>query len=671
MTHSYDFLEQLEPAQDQARHTRKRWLRVFLIVTAVLLVAWFIVLCVGAGKVLSSFADVRTSFEDARASVETMEFEEATDSLQEASIYLEQAQAGMYWLNTLKIIPWVGNTITSADRVTDALQELSIALQSLTELGEDLVRIAGLESVDGDVTITGEVSFADLPSETKKTVLQRLSAAADDLPVVKNQLAIVQSELGRWLVLLPKTISAPIASQAAQLSDLQEQLDTMSVAATVLPELAGLDEEKTFLLLFLNNHELRPGGGFIGTYGIMNVLNGDFTGLQTDDVYNLDRLVEEQIEEVPPQPLQDYNASSKWFFRDANWSPDFVFSSLEVIERYLSELSLTTEEQRATIPYSFTIHGVVGFTPSLAEEILNITGPLVVSGQTFTADNVAELIEYQVEVAYAEEGIPESQRKEILGDLVDQMKDRLFQLPFTELSGLLELFKEGMDDKQLVFYSTNQEIEEILIEAGWAGRINPPETSDVQMVVDANLASLKSDPVVERTISYEAFENSAGESVGRTTIRYEHKGSFDWKTSRYRTYTRLYVPKGSTFLQAEGTLLNDRSQNPSETPGPVDITEELGLTVFGAFTSVEPGQTQELVFEYLLAPQVVELIESGAYSLHFFKQIGAFEHELELSLSFPRPIQSASVPEESSEWGNSHYQLNTYLDQDKVFEVLF
>ena len=167
------------------------------------------------------------------------------------------------------------------------------------------------------------------------------------------------------------------------------------------------------------------------------------------------------------------------------------------------------------------------------------------------------------------------------------------------------------------------------------------------------------------------FQNSGGDYVGRTHILYDHKGSFDWKTTRYRTYTRLYTPKGTTFIQASGTLANDLSKNPSASTGGVDIGEELEMTVFGAFTSVEPGEQQELVFEYYLADEIAEAVENGEYSLTVYKQMGASKYELELDLDFGENVQYAIPGEDRSEWGDSRYLLNTYLDQDLSFEVLF
>ncbi|MEK7102387.1 MAG: DUF4012 domain-containing protein, partial [Patescibacteria group bacterium] len=50
-------------------------------------------------------------------------------------------------------------------------------------------------------------------------------------------------------------------------------------APSLMSYLLGFDEERTFLVLLLNNTELRPGGGFIGTYAVATIRNGQLKDL--------------------------------------------------------------------------------------------------------------------------------------------------------------------------------------------------------------------------------------------------------------------------------------------------------------------------------------------------------------------------------------------------------
>jgi hypothetical protein len=282
---------------------------------------------------------------------------------------------------------------------------------------------------------------------------------------------------------------------------------------------------------------------------------------------------------------------------------------------------------------------------------------------------VADKLEYQVEIGYVGQGIPLAQRKEVLADLVNGMKSRLESLPASRWGEIAGLLEHDIEAKQFLVWSADPSTQKTAAAIGWSGRVAPPTWGDAQMVVDANLASLKTDPVVKRTISYEIAKNSSGQLVGRTRIRYQHTGSFDWKTTRYRTYVRLYVPDGSELIRATGILENDRTKNAAGAPGTVDVGSDLGFATFGAFTSVEPGQTKEVTFEYLLAPSVVDAIASGSYRLTEFKQAGAAAYGLTLSLDLGKKLSNAAPPEDPSHWGDTVYTLDATLDQDRTFQV--
>ncbi|MEK7451812.1 MAG: DUF4012 domain-containing protein, partial [Patescibacteria group bacterium] len=414
--------------------------------------------------------------------------------------------------------------------------------------------------------------------------------------------------------------------------------------------------------------ELRPSGGFAGSYGIAKVTKGTVESIKTADVYALDRAASQVVTEPAPFPLQKYNETPVWFFRDANWSPDFVVSAQKFMELFVRESSVLATDVQEIIPSANNLDGVIAFTPLFIIDVLKIIGPLTVGGQTFTSENIYSTLEYQVEKGFAKQGLPESQRKEVIGDLMQEMLVKVSDLPLSDWFRIFNAIEHAFQTRQFFVYHANKETESILEKVGWAGNY-VLNTQDVQLVVDANLASLKTDPSVDRTIKYALFKNTSGEWIGRTTLTYKHVGAFDWKTSRYRTYTRLFVPKGSELIRVTGAFQNDRIKNPEKDVGTADISEELGMTVFGAFTSIEPGETHALIFEYKIANTVKTAIDRGFYDLTVFQQNGAFKKSLTLDLNFDTQVMYATPPEDSREWGDKHYRLNTILDQDKRFEV--
>jgi len=106
-------------------------------------------------------------------------------------------------------------------------------------------------------------------------------------------------------------------------------LDSKQVSfLKMIPEIAGFNGEKTYLLLFQNNLELRPSGGYIGNFGIIKVENGNPTVFELHDTNIFDGFG--TIKTEPPRPLYDHLKIDNWQMRDGNWSPDFKISAEQV-----------------------------------------------------------------------------------------------------------------------------------------------------------------------------------------------------------------------------------------------------------------------------------------------------------------------------------------------------
>jgi hypothetical protein len=157
--------------------------------------------------------------------------------------------------------------------------------------------------------------------------------------------------------------------------------------------------------------------------------------------------------------------------------------------------------------------------------------------------------------------------------------------------------------------------------------------------------------------------------VARAAVTYRNTGRFTWKTTRYRTYTRFYVPIGSALLKGEGAMLDDKLNDPQRRPGVWDVDEDLGRTVFGSFVSIEPGETRTLAVEYEVSDAVARMIRSGRYDLLFQKQLGTEGHGLTLDLGFGKNVVRATPAEDAREWGDAAYRFSTDLKVDRKFTI--
>jgi len=459
-------------------------------------------------------------------------------------------------------------------------------------------------------------SFSSLKEADKKEFLLVLSESSDIWNKVNKQTILSL----QFLAHAQKTTNIPIINSqinniGSKLFKAQELFAQIQPWISVFPNIAGYPEEKTYLILLQNNTELRPTGGFIGTYGILKIRNGSVVSFTTDNVYNLDEPAKAFNTKVPPLPIQKYIKQSQWFFRDVNWDPDFPTTAKMAIQFY--------KDEKGSVK---NFDGVIALTPTVVESIMSVLGSVYVDDKEFTSENLIDTLAYHVEKGFKEEGITIYNRKQIIDDVAQQLKEKVFTLSIDQMRSLVPVLFENLNQKQLMFFFENQNVQKIVTNLKWGGKILPFD-KDYLYIVDANLGSLKSDPAINRTIDYTINVNEKGNLQATASITYEHTGDFDWKTTRYRTYTRVYVPIGSTFLSSKG---NEED---------ISITNEHGKTVFGTFISIEPGSSETLSFTYILAENVASRILQEDYSLLVQKQAGIRAHDLNINITLPYKIK--------------------------------
>ncbi|HJV32708.1 MAG TPA: DUF4012 domain-containing protein [Patescibacteria group bacterium] len=660
-THAHNLLG----AEHRPKSGRKFWkyaLWSFLGLLAAVIVAGlaFVLPVLTAGREL--YAQAQAARDDlfaAKAAAEKLDFEVASYRLESASDRFAAAQRAHARLKLAAKLPFYRDEIDAVGDLLEGGHEASIALKEAIDVGADLVAVlkSGTAAAGAVPDISGDARpVHELTREEKRELLRKLTEAPDRLGLARSSL---ERAIAAW-DRIPRTSFtqgildqlAPYKKQLAQLHGiLQQDLSTLSV----LPAILGYPEPKTYLFLMLNNTELRPGGGFVGTYGIVKIADGEMQSFFTDDIYALDGPAEAYLKEPVPEPLRKYLRSQSLFMRDANWSPDYVVSALE-LERFY-HLEGGTEK----------IDGVIGVTPTVIQKLLAMTGPVTIDGVTFTADNVVDELEYQVEVAFWDQGTPLAQRKDIVGKLGQELVRRLFSTPLSELPKIAAVAEASLAEKQMMASFADPTLQSFADARQWSGRFRSGP-NDRLAVIDANLASLKTDAVMEKSIAY-ALRPDGDSWIARAAITYKNKGRFTWKTTRYRTYTRFYAPIGSRFLKGEGMMVDDKLNDPKRRPGTIDVTEELGHAVFGGFISVEPGETRTLAVEYRVSDAVARMIRAGTYDLEVQKQLGSLSNGLTLDLDFGKNVARATPPEDAKDWGDSRYRLSTDLRVDRLFSV--
>lgn len=590
----------------------------FLSTLLVILIINILVLLPSAKRWYGEASSGRGQLEQALILAEVGDWPQAAAASQAAVNHFSRLQADWRWLRYTPVgwLPLVRSKVADGRRLIDSGLRVSQVLKQSSDLAEDFLALTPNR---------GAWNFSNLDSAQGQALIKLIAVSQPGLERARDKIRQTQVDLAliknRQLLL---SGGLDLDGWQSRLSRGEKQLSRLATLAKVLPILAGYPEPTDYLFVLQNNDELRPTGGFIGAYGLARVNNGVLENLSTNDVYHLDMPVKDKLRVAPPAELKKYLSVNNWYLRDANWSPDWPTAAQKIMWFYQQENFLLTKSADAG---DFDI--VIGVTPSVMMDLLKIAGPVKVNGQVYNEQNLQTLLQDTTERDYADFGLSSWDRKSVIGDLTKALQTKLLAKLSDNWERLLNVLSDNLDRKNLLIYANNPVLTAALGARNWQGEIRQT-AGDYLMVVDANLAALKTDAVVNKSLSYQLGVVDGG-LVARVQINYANRGRFSWKTTRYRTYTRIYVPEGSQLLKAAGF---SGGQNE------VTIGRESGKAYFGAFIEVEPGKMGDLFFEYKLPYNLYALYKKGEYSLLLQKQPGSRLETVNFDWQFDRPVSN-------------------------------
>ena len=652
----------LLPKQKKKSH----WGRWFFLLIFLALIAIIVPFGYRGYQTYEAVMRVKTSAALAQADLLSKDFTGAQAAVADTETNLAQVTAAMALFGVWRDLPYLQTQFKLLD---DTIAAATTAVKGVKDVIDVVASVQQAMDVAGSAQglstgIAPNRSFRDLTPEEKRVVLARFAELVPQLHQAREKFKIAGDA---WTRIPQGELYAPIRDQLAPftraLPKLQVQIDEAVSLLDVFLPMAGYPTAKNYLIVLQNADEMRPTGGFLGNVGTVNVDAADVRSLAFQDVYAIDNPVSSVWKEVPPGPIKSNLDVPAWFFRDSNWSPDFPQSAVRMMDFYDRELTMASATHT-------TPDGLIAFEPGFFTDLLTLTGPITIDGKEFNADNFFTELEYDVEIGFLNQGKPVAQRKEVVAKLGDAIIQKLMDRPASKWGDLLDLFINALDRKNILIYMNDPAEQALLDMHAWSGRTRPT-VQDYLWVVDANLAALKTDGVMDKEIRYKVDMTDPAGPLATATLHYKNTNhQITWRYSRYRDYVRVYVPEGSELVTSTGAMLNDITQTGHRVvPGKTDIGHDLGKTVFGAFWAVEPGETRDLTFTYRLPPSVAATFANDKeYQLLVQKQPGTHAR-LTLDLSFGKNLVSAVPPETPKEYGDQNYRTTATLENDRTFLI--
>ncbi len=489
------------------------------------------------------------------------------------------------------------------------------------------------------------ISLSEINSDFLDTAIIVKSILEEKTTDPKNDFLLVIAKIKNNLVTLQKLKAEgrlpPVILE--KVNSHEHALTLLGNTIDIYPELLGFNGKRKYLILFQNNMELRPGGGFIGSFATVDIQNGKTGKLEIHDVYDADGKLSAHIE--PPFALRRYLGAPHLFLRDSNFDVDFTVNA----GKAQNFLELETGEK---------VDGVIAIDTDFVKNLIAIFGPLHITDfkETVTADNFFLLTETHAEKDF----FPGStQKKDFLRAVYNALESKLTadqKIPFIPLVKNLSF---ALKQKHLLIAVPNTETQIVLTVNKLSGSLKDNREKEDNKFLDflgineANLGMNKTNFYINRSIIQKVNIDEKGSARETTTVAYENTSKKESPFGGdYKNYLRFILPESALLQSVEVneveiattsaiTQVNEFTKKGFIPPQQLEVekTKQSGKTIYGFLTIIPMQSSQKISITYSLANVYNPAKPVFTYDLSLFKQAGTASDPYSFSIAYPKAYQ--------------------------------
>ena len=452
-----------------------------------------------------------------------------------------------------------------------------------------------------------------------------------------------------------------------RLTQLLDLLDELKKRVPAVLAMLGDRYPHRYLVLFQNNTESRPTGGFIGSFMLIDVNDGYITKADFHDVYAYDGQLNEHI----PAPEEIAELTTNWRMRDSNFSPDFSVSA--------KQAAWFLEKEGGP-----GVDTVIAINQSLLGDLLSITGPVDVDGldAQLDASNYNTVLTYIVESKLEGETTP----KKILDKVIPQLQQKLSD--DAQFKNILAIISKEIQQKNIVAWSKDDNIQHFFNEVGLSAEVAAtPDDEDYFSLSSINIGGNKSDLYLQTKIYHETSIKKDGTINNIVTIERTHTWDpsvlLRWRDQlapfgftdipewiqnilgrgNNKSVLKLYVPEGSELVSTLGIEMDDVT---------IGYEESIDKGYFYFTNEVAPQNTSRVMLTYKL-PYKLDLGVADEYRLTVQKQPGLINDVkfIKQIFSDSRVVNYRTYPEEIMYAKGDTIKYETALIGDQHFASLW
>ncbi|HNV96778.1 MAG TPA: DUF4012 domain-containing protein [bacterium] len=536
------------------------------------------------GRVLGISEQAYQSLESGIKSMVGYDFENAHSNFSNANQKFTEAeneinQHGEIINQILKLIPNQGKQIDYGEKLIETGRLLS---ESAVYINSALTDQEGL-------TLTQKI----------KLIQDNLEKCKDSLKLAGKNISEINENV------LPQEYRGKFKLMKEKFPLLTSNIDKITSLFDVTNQILGSNGTKRYLLLFQNNNELRPTGGFIGSLAIVDIKQGEIQNIIVPPGGPYDYRAGITDSFIAPKPLWLINPN--FYFWDMNWWLDAPISYSTIAENF----------ERAG---GQTVDGVISINSDVMLDVLKLTGPVHIDEYNLdiTEKNFYREIQEIVEFKYDKE---ENKPKKVIGEMMQKILDRLFNDKNLNYVEIAKLFDRGVSSKDIQMYFSDSSLEAFVDNYGWSGSMRETD-KDYLSVVNTNIGGGKTDEFIKQKIYHNVEVLSNGKIIDTVRIvrKFNEVSDNFFAQATNKNYMRIYVPYGSKLIEAGGfdsfpekdyvkpsygsqefgKLLELQGRVSVDKASGIEIFDELGKTTFAGWQEIRPGEEKIVYVKYEL-----------------------------------------------------------------------
>lgn len=352
-------------------------------------------------------------------------------------------------------------------------------------------------------------------------------------------------------------------------------------------KLPALLDNKTYLVLLQNNTELRPSGGFLGSYAKIETAPSGIKNISVQDIYVPDGQLVGHVD--PPLPIEQAFGQGWWKLRDSNWDPDFKIAA-EQMAWFFNQGGEKAD-------------GIIAVNLDLVTKWLEVIGPVkpLDYPETVTSKNFTSLAQ-----KYSEQNaFPGStQKKDFLGAVGRVMIVKSKQTGAKQLLQLAKLVFQQLKTKQMLVWFANPDLEKIAHQRDWTGELGD-FTGNYLYLVETNLGANKANCCIERAV-YQTIDGASQElhiNWGNNNQFTNPVKPYFWGGD-YIDYVRVILPSGAKIRKitvADKPLVKKELENQyGLQQDRYQIEDRDKYKIIGFWTKVPAQKSSSALIDYEL-----------------------------------------------------------------------